>query len=584
MTTPKDLNDILRDFESRDSFGEAEIYDSINKLKGNDTFTFEELSELMAFGFCENYPHPMQGWGKYYGPMMTFSNGDGTGTESPSIRRVTPEMMAYWRNRSLSATNSLMKSRYLDLIIDFHKIILEKPVDVTLVKELISENIAVARNRLHKYDYNAKLKLERALELALSYNFKEEIEKCKTAILDLEKRIGDDLKGGTWGFSYDLLIENPKIELSADIESGIIRELEERLDRFSSGSNNIKADPWAAERAATRLANYYRKNGRTQDIPSVIKKIANAFELILHDGSPLQISGWLDHLQKIYRSYGMMEEAEKVLVKIREIGPNVNDDLKTISHKFTLPQAEIDKFVSGMLEGDLDTVLQRIAVHFIPDKYREKEKMLELSKTAPLMFLATLQIQDKKGRVVATVGSIEDDLEGNIVRQISESITFSSIFLALVLEKVIEKYKVEDVMSFIKKGPLIQEPRFDIIEKGIGYYYEKNYLVAIHLLVPQVEEAIRNLLEFSGGSVLKQSKGGGYHLRTFDEVLRDEIIIRTFGENPALYFRILFTDQRGLNIRNDVSHGILDPSDFSKNVSDRIVHSVLCLALLRKAD
>lgn len=584
MTTPKDLNDILSDFESRDSFGEAEIYDSINKLKADDTFTFEELSELMAFGFCENYPHPMQGWGKYYGPMMTFSNGDGTGTESPSIRRVTPEMMAYWRKRSLGATNSLMKSRYLDLIIDFHKIILEKPVDVTLVKELISENIAVARNRLHKYDYNAKLKLERALELSLSYNLKEEIEKCKTAILDLEKRIGDDSKGGTWGFSYDLLIENPKIELSADIESGIIKELEERLDRLSSGSNNTKADPWAAEKAATRLANYYRKNGRTQDVPSAIKKIANAFELILHDGSPLQISGWLDHLQKIYRSYGMMEEAEKVLVKIREIGPKVNDDLKTISHRFTLPQAEIDKFVSGMLEGDLDTVLQRIAVHFIPDKSREKEKMLELSKTAPLMFLATLQIQDKKGRVIAKVGSIEDDLEGNIVRQISESLTFSSIFLALVLEKVIEKYKVEDIMSFIKKGPLIQEPRFDIIEKGIGYYYEKNYLVAIHLLVPQVEEAIRNLLEFSGGSVLKQSKGGGYHLRTFDEVLRDEIIIRTLGENPALYFRILFTDQRGLNIRNDVSHGILDPSDFSKNVCDRVVHSVLCLALLRKVD
>ena len=323
MTTPKDLNDILCDFESRDSFGEAEIYDSINKLKGDDTFNFEELSELMAFGFCENYPHPMQGWGKYYGPMMTFSNGDGTGTESPSIRRVTPEMMAYWRNRSLSATNSLMKSRYLDLIFDFHKIILEKPVDVTLVKELISENIAVARDRLHKYDYNAKLKLERALELALSYNFKEEIEKCKTAVLDLEKKIGDDSKGGTWGFSYDLLIENPKIELSADIESEIIKELQERLDRFSSNSTHTKADPWSAEKAATRLANYYRKKGKKQDIPSVIKKIGNAFELILHEGSPLQISGWLDHLQKIYRNYGMMVEAEKVLVKILQLYRNL---------------------------------------------------------------------------------------------------------------------------------------------------------------------------------------------------------------------------------------------------------------------
>ena len=59
MTTPKDLNDILRDFESRDSFGEAEIYDSINKLKGDDTFTFEELCSKAGIDLTPSVPAPL---------------------------------------------------------------------------------------------------------------------------------------------------------------------------------------------------------------------------------------------------------------------------------------------------------------------------------------------------------------------------------------------------------------------------------------------------------------------------------------------------------------------------------------------
>jgi hypothetical protein len=56
------------------------------------------------------------------------------------------------------------------------------------------------------------------------------------------------------------------------------------------------------------------------------------------------------------------------------------------------------------------------------------------------------------------------------------------------------------------------------------------------------------------------------------------------GENVVHYLRVLFTDQRGWNIRNDVCHGITAVAAFSSQLTDRIFHALLVLALLRERE
>jgi hypothetical protein len=48
------------------------------------------------------------------------------------------------------------------------------------------------------------------------------------------------------------------------------------------------------------------------------------------------------------------------------------------------------------------------------------------------------------------------------------------------------------------------------------------------------------------------------------------------------YFQVLFTDQRGWNIRNDVCHGISPVQAFSWPMTDRIFHALLILATMRE--
>ena len=82
--------------------------------------------------------------------------------------------------------------------------------------------------------------------------------------------------------------------------------------------------------------------------------------------------------------------------------------------------------------------------------------------------------------------------------------------------------------------------------KGLEAYFNQDYLVALHLLIPQLEEAIRNILEIGNIPTLKPNKSGnGFQLRILDDMLRDPIAIQLLTDDFANYLRILLTDTRG---------------------------------------
>jgi len=165
----------------------------------------------------------------------------------------------------------------------------------------------------------------------------------------------------------------------------------------------------------------------------------------------------------------------------------------------------------------------------------------------------------------------------------SQNMIASSILLSAVLDKTIKKFSLdlERVINYLFSSPVFSSNQKAALSKGIQAYFEEDHMIAIHMLIPQLEAAVRNLVEMSGGAVLKRGRGGGFHLRTLDEILRSEQVTQSLGEDIAFYFRVILTDQRGWNIRNDVCHGVSLQHQFSKNVTDRIVHILLVLAQLR---
>jgi len=544
------------------------------------------VAEAMAFDFHENYRDQTTGWGTYYGPMFVRNNGDGTFTEWPSVKKVTEQIIQYWSDRAKTAKHPVLRARYADLVWDLQRVVTNESPHYSMGQIVIDSTIEIAERDCYGPRVNVIKKLERALSLAVTLNDNSRIKKVADATVAYEDAIADDSKLGLWGFAYDLLLENAKVKLTAAQKQKLIADLEGHLQRASKPTNKEEIDPWAVEAAALRLAKYYRKVGRGEDTRRVIIAIGDAFMQASSKASALQTSAWLQRVHATFREFGLLDEAEKISIKLREIGEKTKSELKPISHTMKLSKQVLEKYILALTEGTLDEALSRIGEHYVPKKSEVERQLKELASEAPIVFFIPMELQDKMGRPLAKVGSLEEDLPGHIVKQMSQNMAIESIFLRQVLESLVKKYPEFESLciDYIFRSPVFEEGRRSIIEQGIKEYLNGEHMTAIHLLIPQIENALRVLLEKAGGSVLKQGRDGGFHYKVLEDLLREPLLVQVLGEDIAFYFRVLLIDQRGWNLRNCVCHGLCDASEFGPSMSGRIIHVLLCLARVRKSE
>ena len=70
--------------------------------------------------------------------------------------------------------------------------------------------------------------------------------------------------------------------------------------------------------------------------------------------------------------------------------------------------------------------------------------------------------------------------------------------------------------------------------------------------------------------------------KTLNDILEKESVIREcLGEDVVMYLRVFLCDPRGLNVRNNVAHGLMEAEQFNRSISDRLLHIVLLLAGIR---
>ena len=186
-----------------------------------------------------------------------------------------------------------MQARYAGLVWDLSVKTTDKKPHYSVAAIYCEALLKIAQDKIHKYDVDIVQKLERALSIAISINNKELITRTQENILEYERFVAEDSKPGLWGFSFDLLIGSKKNSLSEKEEREIIETLEARLHRLKDG------EPWLCEKAAERLARYYRSKGLKEECSRVIKTLGLAFERAASKAAPLTASSWLEHMHQI---------------------------------------------------------------------------------------------------------------------------------------------------------------------------------------------------------------------------------------------------------------------------------------------
>jgi len=541
-------------------------------------------AEELAFSFHAHDHQDPSTWGLYFGPFLSGFSASGEPWDSPALNMVTPQVLAYWNARATNCPHPVMRARYADLQWELLKKLDGLRPDADMARVAIDAYLEAVDAGLYEAEVTAIGKATRALEVALSLRDDARVIRARDVLLQLEDRVAEDSSPGLWGFCFDLFVEPPnkRIPITDDQREKLLADLEARLTRFASAPPD-QYHPSGAEAAAVRLANFYRRSGRSDDVARVLRRYAEIVRRMNGVAAPLVASHSLEQLYDLVKAFNLHGDADELNDDLRTAGEQAMADMKTISVEKEIPTEQVEAYFAGMLAGTAPEVLVRVAVHFIPNRDELQKQLFELAKQAPISFLMSRAIVDDEGRTVARIGPLESDLEGQLIRHMSETLQFSVPWLRETMRRGVQSQLLtaSNLLAFLLEGPLFQSKRQLILESGLSAYIQGDAIAAIHILVPQIEQALRQLAILIGAAIYTQRRGGGLHARTLDDLLRDPALSDALGENVTTYFRVLLTDARGWNIRNNVCHGLAPTGMLTMPVADRVVHALLVLALLR---
>lgn len=522
--------------------------------------------------------------GHYYGPCSTYRGEHGEPIYKPTKESITIESLSYWNNRANETGNPLLKMHYYGLVFDFQTEISGKSNDEKLYKSYVECMLTVCNVDYGRAKINNVKVLERLFEL--THNNSHYLPLVKKAFADFETRHAEDKYPGFWAPRFQIMLSYTRCFDERE-RIAILQSHEERLLRLCTKNDNGNVDPWLAKDEAELLAEYYNKNNQKEDIKRVYHCVESAFEQASDTMMKFQYAANIEDILIKYRYYGLSDDVNRLTSKMQNLYEKSKDELQKIEVPFEIPNEvyEQAEMLFGNKASSDEVRWKNFALYFIP-KRQIKEKELQ-TRSQRYMFLNMMgtKLLDPKGRPMSEIGTFENDPDGNLALFIAQDMNLQFYFLHIAINKLITSgaLDTEKIMNnILQHSPIFEANRHNIIKTALELFLKGEYIIFSHLVVPQIENAICNIIEMSGGVVLKQQRNGrGYQLKTLDELLRDSIVEDVITKDGAYYLRLVLSDQRALNIRNLLCHGILPPEHLGFSTAGRLLHVLIMLGMIR---
>jgi hypothetical protein len=282
----------------------------------------------------------------------------------------------------------------------------------------------------------------------------------------------------------------------------------------------------------------------------------------------------------------MVEDAKRVQLKLAEKAKTLGSEMKTIAVPIEISQPEADQYLENLTGGTADECLAHIAFALVPRAQPIRDLLRRMVNETPLLARIAVQ-KSEEGFTVASAGSVIDDPDNRLLLELARYIEATTPMLSLALERALTRHSLglDAISAHLHLSPVFRADRRDLIEAGLSAHLAGDYVKAAHVLIPQIEEACRTLLGLLGEPMTRvkgQSKGL-LHQKNLNEILDEPAVRATLREDALLYLKAFLTEPIGLNVRNRLSHGLMSAFEFTRLLSDRILHVLLMLGQVRNS-
>jgi hypothetical protein len=123
-------------------------------------------------------------------------------------------------------------------------------------------------------------------------------------------------------------------------------------------------------------------------------------------------------------------------------------------------------------------------------------------------------------------------------------------------------YHERDLARLAEASPFVPPGREPFFSRGLFAGLGGDYFLATHVLVPQIEHAIRSFLKSRGVNTVKVNRDGLDEERDLGDLLRLPETTQLLGEDVCFSLRALLLHRSGPHFRDLLAHGLLEYGAF----------------------
>ncbi len=257
------------------------------------------------------------------------------------------------------------------------------------------------------------------------------------------------------------------------------------------------------------------------------------------------------------------------------ITQELSDDKKKAHEEF------IAKFLN---QGDLKTILRAIGKHlfFFP---KVKDVQQSANKTMPISYqIASLTTISNDGHTLR--GSSDGNYAWFMKMYDMNQQLIMLLYVGRIIYELMENkpnginFNLKELSGYFSEAGIFDERNLKIILVGLQKFFDRDYISALHILVPQFEAVFLKISEKLGIDIvaLDQKQGLATRTKTLSETYLDsEEFRKVWGEDFCRQIKFVLFEQMGYRIRHKVAHGEIDPAECNFENTTLILYFYLVL-------
>ena len=369
--------------------------------------------------------------------------------------------------------------------------------------------------------------------------------------------------------------------LGRDERSTIAQKLESLAREFDG-----EGDLHSAREFLKVSAKWFKAAGDNEKIAEMTVAVAESFvkeaEARIESDKPshMAAAGFYEDAIQTYRTiphserpvHRVDERLKELQLRLNESGKKALDEMGVIS----IPGIDLSQYIedarSSVHDKSTMEALEAFANLQPYSNVKElRQQVIKKLQKYPLQAIIAGVMMGRDGRVIArrpgmSLGDTpsEDDEIGIRAEMVHDHgimvgmVVQGRILPALEVLQLEHRLRESDFFYLASRSPIVPIGRERLFGMALFAGYDYDFVTALHLLIPQIENMVRFHLKSAGVKTTTLDSKGIETENGLSTLMGLPECETMFGEDLTFEIKALFCDAYGPNLRNELAHGLLD--------------------------